>query len=54
MFGSDSQSDEDSLLWSRGLSGSYSGGEGGRSDPPVENSHREVLGSDIPLKRSLI
>ena len=37
------ESDEDSLLWSRGLSGGDSGGEGGRSDPPIDNNHREVL-----------
>ena len=50
MSGSDSDFDEDSLLWSRGLSGGNSGGEGGWSDPPADNSHREVLGSTITLK----
>ena len=53
MSRSDSESEEDSLLWSRGLLGGDSGGEGARSDPPRDNSHREVLGSAIPLKRSL-
>ena len=43
MSGSDSGSDEDSLLWSRGLSGGDSGGEGGRSNPPIDNNHWEVL-----------
>ena len=43
MSGSGSESDEDSLLWSRGLSGGDPGGEGGRSNPPADNNHREVL-----------
>ena len=53
MSGSDSGSDEDTLLWSRGLSGGDSGGEGGRSDPPIDNNHREVLSLANPLKRLL-
>ena len=43
MSGSGSESDEDSSLWSRGLSGGDPGGEGGRLDPPTDNNHLEVL-----------
>ena len=43
MSGSGSESDEGSLLWSRGLSGGDLGGEGGRSNLLVDNNHREVL-----------
>ena len=43
MSGLGSESNEDSLLWSRGLSGGDLGGEGGRSDPPTNNNYQEML-----------
>ena len=39
----DSGSEEDALLWSQGLSPGDLGGEGGRSHPPVDNNHQEVV-----------